>query len=263
MVQRNLKSDFVGGAYVFPGGALDDDDHSTAMAGCCGGLHDAAASSALQLASGGLAYYVACLRELYEEVGVLLARHRDGQPLRTDDPALVDRLVEHRRALNAGDDRFASILEREQLVLEPATLAYLAHWITPIGPPRRYDTRFFVAPAPVGQEPLCDDRELVAHTWVTPSRALERAERGEMQLILPTIKNLESIAQHRSVDALLSAVRAQSSVPAIQPRIVARDGGGIAILLPGDEGFEDDTATARARSVTNDDIARASGPASS
>lgn len=260
MALRNLKSDFVGGAYVFPGGAVDPEDATASVAARCD-LDDAVASRRLGLDRGGLAYHVACARELFEEAGLLFARRRDGRPLAAADSG-GDELVERRRALNAHEVGFGEVLELEDLVLQLSDLRYFAHWITPVGPPRRYDTRFFVAPAPEGQVPVHDDVELVAHTWVTPAEALERHARGEMQLILPTIKNLEAVGRCASVAALLAAAEAATSVPAIQPRIV-RDGDGIRILLPGDEGFDDGTAVPAA-SVVREEIARAAreGPPS-
>jgi 8-oxo-dGTP pyrophosphatase MutT (NUDIX family) len=258
MLLRNLKSDFVGGAFVFPGGAVDPEDATHDAAARCTGLDDARASTTLGLDGGGLAYWVACARELFEEAGLLLARGEDGAPLDTADARLVARLVEHRKQLNEGTRRFLDVLAEERLVLEAGALSYFAHWITPIGPTRRYDTRFFVAAAPLGQVPLHDDKELVANAWVTPAEALERHRRGEMQLILPTIKNLEAIARFASSQALLDAARGAAAVPTIEPRIV-QDGTGVRILLPGDDGFEDSAAVdVAAGSVPNDAIGRAS-----
>lgn len=256
MALRNLNSDFIGGAYVFPGGAVDPDD-ATASIAARADLSDAEASGCLGVEEGGLAYYVACARELFEEAGLLLAERHDGRPL-APEASDAARLVEQRRRLNDGATTFAAILEEEDLVLRVGQLSYFAHWITPLGPPRRYDTRFFVARMPEGQVPLHDDRELVAHTWVTPREALELHERGEMQLILPTIKNLEAISRFADCDELLAAVRGRHEVATIQPRIVREPGGGVRILLPGDEGFDDTAPDVAASSVARDEIAQAS-----
>jgi 8-oxo-dGTP pyrophosphatase MutT (NUDIX family) len=259
MLLRNLRSDFVGGAYVFPGGAVDPDDASDTAARRCLGLDDTAASAMLGLERGGLAYWVACARELFEEAGLMLARHEDGRALDADDVGLVERLAVHRDAVNDASVAFLDVLAAERLVLDGAALSYFAHWITPVGPPRRYDTRFFVAAAPPGQVPLHDDKELVANCWVTPADALERHRRGEMQLILPTIKNLEAVGRFASATSLLDAARAAVSVPTIEPKIVP-DGDGVRILLPGDDGYDDGTDVG-ARSVGNDAIGRASDDA--
>ncbi len=259
MLMRNLNSDFVGGAYVFPGGAVDPVDASDGAAARCAGLDDVDASTVLGLEHGGLAYWVACARELFEEAGLLLATREGGEPLDVGDAQLVERLVAHRGEVNAGTRRFLDVLAEEDLVLDATALSYFAHWITPVGPPRRYDTRFFVAAAPAGQIPVHDDKELVANTWVTPAEALDLHRRGDMQLILPTIKNLEAIDRFGSSAALLDAARGAVSVPTIEPRIVA-DGNGVRILLPGDDGFDDASlGDVAPRSVGNAAIDRASG----
>ena len=261
MLLRNLNSDFVGGAYVFPGGAVDEADASPEVAARCAGLDDAEASRRLGLETGGLAYWVACARELFEEAGLLLARRDDDTPIDGADGALADRLAERRRGLNDGTVDLLEVLGSEGLVLDLAQLEYFAHWITPVGPPRRYDTRFFVAGAPAGQEPAHDEKELVANVWVTPTEALARHRRGEMQLILPTIKNLEAIEPLGSCGALLGAARRATAVPTIEPRIVP-DGDGVRILLPGDDGSDDPALpTVPARSVGYRAIDRASSDA--
>ena len=263
MLLRNLKSDFVGGAYVFPGGGVDPHDSSDDAASRCRDLDDARASSLLGLDHGGLSYWIACARELFEEAGLLLATHEHGGPIDMADPAVTARFEAHRRDVNDGTTRFIDVLAAERLVLDTSAMCYFAHWITPVGPPRRYDTRFFVAAAPKDQVPVHDDKELVANTWVTPGEALERHRRGEMQLILPTIKNLEAIARFASCDELLDAARRATAVPTIEPRIVA-DGTGVRILLPGDDGYDEHSAAVRdvpAGSVANTDINAASrGP---
>ncbi len=260
MLMRNLNSDFVGGAYVFPGGAVDPHDATPEAAARCVGMDDVRASAILGLDEGGLAYWVACARELFEEAGLLLAVTADGEVLDAADDALRERLVERRREVNAGTTRFLDVLADEGLRLDGTALGYFAHWITPVGPPRRYDTRFFVALAPVGQVPVHDNKELVANTWVTPGEALARHERGEMQLILPTIKNLEAVGRFSSSAELVEAARvATSDVPTIEPRIVA-DGHGVRILLPGDEGY-DAALEVGARSVPSDDLSAASDDA--
>jgi hypothetical protein len=115
---------------------------------------------------------------------------------------------------------------------------YFAHWITPEGAPRRYDTRFFVARAPEAQEPLHDDRETIANLWVRPADALERHHRGELEMIFPTIRNLEALARFDTAGELLAAAAAATSVATVLPRVVD-DGGGLRVLLPGDVGYDE------------------------
>lgn len=234
MLQRNLNSDFVGGAYVFPGGGVDAGDAETDVGD--GTLDDVAASARLGLPSGGLAYYVACLRELFEEAGVLLAVTESGAPVQLDDASRA-RFAAHRRRVNAKEVRFVDVLAAESLRANLHALEYLAHWVTPVGPPRRYDTRFFVARDPGGQEAAHDAGETVADVWVRPHDALARHRAGELEMIFPTIRNLELVADCADADAVLAFAAARTNIPRIEPRIVPRD-GGVAILLPDDDGYD-------------------------
>jgi len=115
---------------------------------------------------------------------------------------------------------------------------YFAHWITPRGAPRRYDTRFFVAAAPPGQIAAHDAGETIAEVWISPHRALERHRAGEIEIIFPTIRNLQAIGRFAtSTELLEAAARASSAVPTIEPRVVP-DGNGMRIVLPGDPAYE-------------------------
>ena len=241
MLRRNLQSDFVGGAYVFPGGGVDDHDRHTNLEPVCEGRTDLDASAQLDLESGGLAFWVAAIRESFEEAGVLLAYGPDGTMMRLDDPVTVARFAEHRRAVDSGERRLVEICGDEQLRLAVGTMHYFAHWITPVGAPRRYDTRFFVARAPELQVPLHDDREVIANLWVRPSDALARHRAGEFEMIFPTVRTLMAIERFDSADELLAAAAAVGEVPTILPRIVAdeADEGGVRIVLPGDPGYDD------------------------
>lgn len=238
MLRRNLNSDFVGGAYVFPGGGVDDADRHADLEDICEGRSDVAASVLLGVERGGLAYWVAAIRESFEEAGVLLAYDEDGAVVSLADAGVAERYRAHRAAMNSGERRLVELCALERLRLAVDEIHYFSHWITPVGPPRRYDTRFFVAAAPPEQTPLHDDGETIANLWVRPLDALERHGRGELDLIFPTIKNLEAIAGFdRSADLLATAAKV-AAVPAILPRI-SSDGHGVRILLPGDPGYDD------------------------
>jgi 8-oxo-dGTP pyrophosphatase MutT (NUDIX family) len=238
MLRRNLNSDFVGGAYVFPGGGVDAADGTSTAEHVVEGLSDAEASARLELTGGGLAYYVACLRELFEEAGLLVARDGEDRLVRFDDDELARRFAAHRRQVNAREARFLDVVSAEGLRLDLRQLEYISHWVTPVGPPRRYDTRFFVAVAPEAQIAAHDDGETVADVWVRPADALERGRRGELELIFPTIRNLQSIERFDRAEDVLGFARSLTAIPRIEPRIVSRD-GGIDVLIPGDDGFEE------------------------
>lgn len=240
MLRRNLNSDFVGGAYVFPGGAVDTDDSHQDLEAICEGLTDIEAATRLELDPpvGGLAYWVAAIRESFEEAGVLLAYTASGEIIDLHDSATAERFVLHRKSVDTAERSLFDVCVEENLRLAVDGIQYFSHWITPVGPPRRYDTRFFVARAPERQSPLHDDRETIANIWVRPSDALERHRRDELELIFPTIRNLEAIADYKTADELLEAAARERSIAAIQPRIVMDD-SGVHILVPGDPGYDE------------------------
>jgi 8-oxo-dGTP pyrophosphatase MutT (NUDIX family) len=241
MLKRNLASEFVAGAYVFPGGAVDPADRGDAADELSRGLSDADASRILGVESGGLAFWVAALRECFEEAGVLLAQPRDAADgtllLDTTDPAERARFEAHRLGINEGRTGLLDVCREEGLVLAADTVHYVSHWITPELAPRRYDTRFFVTAAPPGQVARHDDGETIATIWVRPDDALARFEAGEIELLPPTIANLGELAAHSSTDEVMTWARAVRDVPTILPIVLMED-GRLLILRPGDEGYE-------------------------
>lgn len=237
MLRRNARSEFMASVFVFPGGALDDADADAPVFG----VTDEVASARLGLLIGGLSYYVASLRELFEEAGLLIVSDDEGHEVRFTTPNDLAKLGEHRRALNAREMTFSEVLRRENVRLDLRGVAYLAHWITPVGLPRRYDTRFFVALAPEGQPATHDANETVADRWVRPVDALATHERGEFDMVRPTIRNLEAISHFSTAREVVDFARALGPVTAIEPRIVERDGVPV-IVIPGDEGFYDPPA---------------------
>jgi 8-oxo-dGTP pyrophosphatase MutT (NUDIX family) len=239
MVRRNLRSDFVGGAYVFPGGSVDPADAGAGAEAACYGRTDADASALLGIDAGGLAYWVAVLRETFEEAGLLLAERPGGPALLAGDPDEEARFIAERAAVNAGTRRFLDLCAEERLRLMVGDVHYFAHWITPQGAPRRFDTRFFVAAAPPGQRAAHDAGETIAETWVSPRQALAAHRAGDFEMIFPTIRNLQAIGRFATATDLLDAAAlASGAVPTIEPRVVA-DGNGVRIVLPGDEGYDD------------------------
>ena len=233
LMQRNLDSDFVGGAYVFPGGGVDPEDADPATAAVCTGRDDVGASRLLGLPSGGLAFWVAAIRESFEEAGILLARLPDGRPLSFHDPATAARFERHRADVDAGRRTIAEVAREEHLLLDAGALHAFSRWITPLGAHRRYDTRFFVAAAPEGQVALHDDRELIGTHWLPPAEALRRRAAGELVMIFPTIRTLVALQRFDTSGAVLDHAAALSSVPAVLPT-VRESSSGTRIVLPGD-----------------------------
>jgi glyoxylase-like metal-dependent hydrolase (beta-lactamase superfamily II)/8-oxo-dGTP pyrophosphatase MutT (NUDIX family) len=200
MLQRTQSAAFLGGAYVFPGGSLDPQDHSLDRVV---GLTEAQANERLKVSSGGIAYYVAAMRECFEEAGVLLARESDGAPVSAER---AETLMHWRRK------SFRELLEAEDLYIPAGDLAYYGHWITAPGRSRRFDARFFVALAPPGQQGSHDAAETVHDVWITPREALERAGRGEIELVNATQQSLKDLARFADADAAFEHARALPEV---------------------------------------------------
>ena len=186
MLQRTQSAAFLGGAYVFPGGSLDPQDSDPRLLKRVLGRTEDEANARLGVQAGALAYYVAAVRECFEEAGVLLANERNGDPVTAQR---AESLMRYRTL------PFNDFLEREDLFLPADALAYYGHWITAPGRARRFDTRFFVAVAPQGQEGSHDANETVHHMWVRPADALERSARGEIELVFATQHSLRDLGR--------------------------------------------------------------------
>ena len=237
MLRRNLNSDFVGGAYVFPGGAVDPADRHADLEPLCEGRTDADASRRLGVESGGLAFWVAAIRESFEEAGLLLAYDTDGEFVDLDNAADVARWSAHRTEVDQGRRRIVELCSTEALRLAVDRMHYFGHWITPEGAPRRYDTRFFVTGAPANQTPLHDDHEVIANEWIRPAEALRRFREGSMVMLPPTVSSLKAMARFESASDALTAATEIAHVPAVLPRVVSVD-GGMRIVLPGDPDYD-------------------------
>jgi 8-oxo-dGTP pyrophosphatase MutT (NUDIX family) len=211
MVVRHHQIDFASGALVFPGGRLE--------------AADAELAASLGSAADPLApFKVAAIREAFEECGVFLARPRgeDGlvPPGRVE---ILDRAAP-----------FAEVMAREALVPAIDLLVPFAHWITPVFVPKRFDTRFFLALAPMGQALAHDGREAVDSVWIKPLEAL--AEHGRrFKLLFPTERNLWKLTAHADAASALAAARAQPVVTVL-PEAVEVDGGP-GLRIPAEAGY--------------------------
>lgn len=234
MVQRNFQSVFMPGMHVFPGGGVDGRDASDEIAALCVGLDDAQASRRLGIERGGLAYWVAAIRESFEEAGLLLACDDAGELVTLDDEVRAQRFHAYRSRVEHGEHPLSDMLRGEGLKLPLQRLTYFSHWITPIGAPRRYDTRFFVAEAPPAQQPLHDNRETINHVWVRPREALDRHKQKQFDMRTPTIHTLRLFADHDSVASLIQRLQALGDIPVMEPRI-AKSGRRV---LPGDPEYD-------------------------
>jgi len=186
MTRRSMTASFAPGAYVFPGGGIDAADAAA---------HAQASRRATQ-SELHLTQAIAAIRESFEELGVLLARHADGRPAGAADIAALDR-----------QGPFVAQCAAHGLTLAAAEVFVLAHWITDRDLPRRFDVPFLVARMPEGQTPVADEAEQFEPVWMRPADALARHEAGQFFMIFPTIRTLERLQAYPTVDAVLDACR--------------------------------------------------------
>jgi 8-oxo-dGTP pyrophosphatase MutT (NUDIX family) len=232
MLRRTRRSGFVPGAWVFAGGRVDQADADATVAARLRGLSPEAATERLRLppdsAPPGVAYYVAALREAFEETGLLVGIDgAGGAALSAGEDAGVASV---RDRLLADRIDFAQALTELGVELDGTAVEYVAHWITPVQEPRRYDTRFFAAAVDRDREVLLHPAEMTDARWLTPSAALEIHAGGELPMVFPTIRTLEDLLEFGSVDAALTALSARA-VPAILPRLV-RTPTGVGLEIP-------------------------------
>ncbi len=204
LLRRSSNTPFVPGAHVFPGGAVETGDGDPRWDGVTD-FDDCAASDALGVESGGRAYWLAAVRECLEEAGVFVADAATGMvtdhhPVLNDEDGL-------RADLEKGDVSLLDVCLEHELRLPLGTMAYFAQWITPAESPRRYDTRFFAVPMPLGQSASADEWEAVDASWWTPTAALESWQADAIQLIEPTVASLRLLVGHGSVDGAMAALR--------------------------------------------------------
>ena len=187
MTRRSATASFAPGAYVFPGGGIDAADAQA---------HPHARRRATQ-SDLHLTQAIAAIRESFEELGILLARHANGQMANTADIAALDR--------QASGGQFATQCAARGLTLAADEVFVLAHWITDRDLPRRFDVPFLVARMPDAQTPVADEQEQFEPVWVRPADALSRHEAGDFFIIFPTIRTLERLQHYATVDSVLAA----------------------------------------------------------
>jgi 8-oxo-dGTP pyrophosphatase MutT (NUDIX family) len=228
MMVRHYEIDFNSGALVFPGGAVDAGDH------------DIVGRSELHAGGDGLdaatlSFRIAAIRETFEESGILLAKPRGSAAL-VDAKRAGEVEAVHRAALCQGKTTFLKVLTDNRLLLTPDELVPYAHWITPEGMPKRFDTWFFLAAAPPEQVGAHDGKESTDSIWVSPREALVGGESGRFKLPFPTTRNLIKLGKHRSVRAALDDARGKPVVT-VMPVMTKLDGGR-QLRIPAEAGYD-------------------------
>jgi len=231
LLKRVKSAGFVPGAYVFPGGRVDRGDATDDLVRQVSGLTKDAAAGRLGLFVGeppAIAYYLAAVREAFEETGILVGIDGRRQPVpAADTNGLMARMQD---MLLANRVTFDRMLEMAHARLDGAAMEYVAHWITPIVEARRYDTRFFAAEVPPETGFRLNTKELSDGVWLTPERALERQREGKLPMIFPTIRTLESLVGFDTPFDALRHFRNQK-IPEILPELV-RTENGVGLRIP-------------------------------
>ena len=255
-MQRRPGSVFVPDVHVFPGGRIDNQDYELVERGLTTGWpvlgtetevdrhHQPDRQPRWSLADSGsndsnsgdidgglprdLAFWVAALRETFEETGLLLARPAASSNA-TLDPGWLEAASAERAAVDAGERTMSDVCADHGLRLDTAAMAYFGHWTTPVGAPRRYDTQFFVAQCPPNQDAEPDGVEALAVIWRTPANAVRACLDHEIDLILPTYRSLVALARFSSSEEVLDAL---SPLEAKTGRMVREEGGGFRVALP-------------------------------
>jgi len=233
MLERHAKSEFLPDLYVFPGGRVDPGDHE--LADRVGRLTAAEATRRAESVDPdtALAFFVAAIRETFEEAGVLLARRRGEDALVSG--ALAAEISAHRLAIQDGSQPLREIVERYDLELAADCLSVHGHWITPEIVPRRFDTLFFAAAAPRDHRATHDGVESSDHVWIRPDEAIAQARAGRRQMIFPTLANLQTLAGFPCVEDALESSRQRKVVPILPS--VAVDGDERKLVIAPDSGY--------------------------
>ena len=234
MMRRPERGDDLrSGACVFPGGVLEAADRAAHR--WCLGPDDATVSAQLGLPAGeggGLDYMIAAVRESFEEVGVLLACRPDGSPV--DLAPLAADLAPWRLRLHRGEHDIGALCEAFDLRLDLRGLHYFSHWLTPPGVPKRFDTRFFVALAPAGQQAVADRAEAVELMWTQPAAALARD--SGYKLLPVTRSTLQELQRHADAASAHAEAATRRNIALTMPRR-GQTSRGLRIVLPWEPGW--------------------------
>lgn len=228
MVKRHHQIDFVAGALVFPGGKATDEDASSAWDPFTDGDFGPVQQDAR----------IAAVREAFEESGILLARDKDhrGPDAPLVGPDVADALQSFRAGVDRGEVSFLKLMEDNGLVLALDSLIHFGHWVTPEMMPKRFDTHFYIAPAPPNQIAAHDGRETTDSVWITAQDAIDMGERGEANVIFPTRMNLIKLARAATVADAVNRF-ADEAVVTVEPVAGKNDAGEPCLFIPEEAGY--------------------------
>jgi len=239
LLKRHEKSSFMGGNFVYPGGRVDRDDGSLEICSFSKGITFDEAQKIL----GGtfspdesFAHWIAGIRELFEEAGVLLAYDQEGNLFQIRNQDEQEKFLHYRESLQKSGLTICEMAQKEKLLFALDQLHYYAHWITPEARSERFDTRFFLARYPSGQEASHDRKETTAGIWITPQKALEENLKGEVFLSPPTLKTLEDLLRFKTIDEVFTSLKNMKIRPILP--ILTKITSGPLIIFPWDPEYE-------------------------
>jgi 8-oxo-dGTP pyrophosphatase MutT (NUDIX family) len=239
LLKRHEKSSFMGGNFVYPGGRVDKDDGSLEICSFSKGITFDEAQKIL----GGtfspdesFAHWIAGIRELFEEAGVLLAYDQEGNLFQIRNQDEQEKFLHYRESLQKSGLTICEMAQKEKLLFALDQLHYYAHWITPEARSERFDTRFFLARYPSGQEASHDQKETTAGIWITPQKALEENLKGEVFLSPPTLKTLEDLLRFKTIDEVFTSLKNMKIRPILP--ILTKITSGPLIIFPWDPEYE-------------------------
>jgi 8-oxo-dGTP pyrophosphatase MutT (NUDIX family) len=237
LMKRHRAQSFMAGAYVFPGGKLDNGDRDEELLDHVLEFNGRLAREQLQEPEldehCALALYLCAIRELFEETGVLLA-DSEGRKLTDCLPELLDRRI----TLQNGEQQFTAFAKQEKLSFLPGNMIPYSRWITPVVEPKRFDTRFFLARLPKGQQAKHDGVELIDSIWLTPEEALKRQKKDKLLLMPPTLLTIEELCEFETVEQAFEQARRARIFPLL-PEAFAVE-GGVGVRLPYDPQYSND-----------------------
>ena len=238
LARRHHNQTFMAGAYVFPGGQLEETDNDPELENYIKTADVFDPSRLLQ--DGSLSsekarrFFIAAIRETFEEAGILLGGKTTGYFVSFRDEKVLKRFNDYRHQLNASQITLVDIARKEEISFFPDALIPYAHWITPEFEKKRFSTRFFLAELPPDQTPVADAMELTESIWVTPQKALAMHRQKEIILMPPTLKTIEELSAFRDIKELFSAAKIKIIYP-ILPQLT-----GNSLKLPHDPEYSID-----------------------
>jgi len=209
LLKRSEKSSFMGSNYVYPGGVVDESDSDSSLLPFCHGFTPVKASVELRRClpeHESMAVFLSCIRELFEEAGILLAYDKEGNMLSFKDQQQIERFTRYRQLLHTRRMTLNEIAKNERISLARDCLRLYAHWITPEARPIRFDTFFFIARNPEGQKAIADQIETTDGLWIRPDVALLENLEGRLVLSPPTLKTLEDLSRFDTVDDIFDSL---------------------------------------------------------